>query len=157
MPNRLIAAVLALAVSGAATAARADSPLFVGKWHWNPKESSTAPGEPLPRDVVLNIANADKTRVQWTVTTVDGKGAQTVKSFAGTGDGKSAPIAGDPGTTGAFTLTDTAMESVYASADGGTDRSTCSVSSDRRKLTCRGTESDGKGHSTNYTDVYDRQ
>ena len=157
MRNRLIAAALALAVSGAAIAARADQPLFVGKWHWNPKESSTAPGEPLPRDVVLNIASADKARMQWSVTTIDAKGAQTVKSFAGTGDGKPGPIAGDPGTTGAFKLADTTMESVYTSADGGTDRSTCSVSSDRKKMTCRGTESDGKGHSANYTDVYDRQ
>jgi hypothetical protein len=157
MPNRLIAAVLALAVVGAATAARADSPLFVGKWHWNPTESTTAPGDPLPRDVVLNIIGADKAHVQWSVTTIDNKGAQTVKSFAGTGDGKPGPIAGDPGTTGAFTLAGTTMESVYTSADGGVDRSTCSVSSDRKKMTCRGTESDGKGHSANYTDVYDRQ
>src|SRR5689334_6418139 len=101
MPNRLIAAGLALAVSGAAiAAARADTSLFVGKWHWNPRESSTAPGDPVPRDVVLNITSAEKARVQWSVTTVDGKGAQTVKSFVGTGDGKPTPVTGDPGTTG---------------------------------------------------------
>jgi hypothetical protein len=157
MPHRLIAALLALAALSMTPAARADAPMFVGKWHWNPKESSTAPGEPLPRDVVLNITSADKARVQWSVTTIDNKGAQTVKSFVGTGDGKAGPVTGDPGTTGAFTLADTTMESVYTSADGSTDRATCSVSSDRKKMTCRGAESDGKGHSTNYTDVYNRQ
>jgi hypothetical protein len=146
-----------LALSGAAFAARADSPIFVGTWHWNPKESTTAPGEPLPQQVVLTIASADKARVQWSVTTVDNKSVKTVKSFAGTGDGKPTPVTGDPGTTGSFTVTATTMESVYTSADGGTDRASCSVSSDRKKLTCHGTESDGKGHSANYTDVYDRQ
>jgi hypothetical protein len=157
MPDRLIAAVLALVVSGVALAARADSPLFVGKWHWNAKESSTAPGEPLPRDVLLTITRADKAQVQWSLTTIDNKGTQTVKTFVGTGDGKPTPVTGDPGTTGAFTLAGTTMESVYASADGGTDRSTCSVSSDGKKMTCHGSESDGKGHANNYTDVYDRQ
>jgi len=159
MSNRIVStAILALALGGVASLSHADSGQFVGQWHWNRTESSVAPDEPLPRDVVLKISSAEAARVQWTLTTVDSRGEQHVESYTGAGDGKPAAIAGGPaGTTGAFTLIGDALEGTYTNQDGSSDRSSCTVSADREKMTCRGTESDGKGHSMNYVDVYDRQ
>jgi hypothetical protein len=81
-----------------------------------------------------------------------------VQSFNGTGDGKPVPVTGSPdASTGAFTVTAATLDSVYTNRDGSTDRASCSLSADRKKMTCRGTESDGKGHSASYVDVYDRK
>jgi len=149
----LAAGLLTLAASAAMAA---DPSPFVGEWHWNKTASTSVPGEPLPREVVLNIASADRAHVQWTLTTVDDKGASDVQSFTGTGDGK--PITGSPdGATRAFTVTPATLDSVYRYPDGGSDSASCSLSADRKKLTCRGSESDGKGHSATYVDVYDRK
>lgn len=158
MLPRLIAGLLALAAIGAPLAARADSPGLVGRWHWNPSQSSSTPGEAPPTDVLLVIESASPAHVQWQVTIVDPRGGRHMQSFSGSGDGKPAPVSGaPPGTTGALTVAATSYEAVFANPDGSSDRSTCSLSADRRKLTCRGTDSDGQGHSAPYTDVYDRQ
>jgi hypothetical protein len=159
MTNRVVVtAALVLVGCGVALIARAEPNLFVGEWDWNRAESSGLPGEPPPRDEVLTIGSADIARVQWTVTTVDAQGQQHTESYTGTGDGKAAQIPGAPeGTMHAFTVTNHSLEAVYISKDGNSDRSSCEVSTDRKKMTCRGTESDGKGHSANYVDVYDRK
>jgi hypothetical protein len=150
------AAAAALSVSSAALGAD-DTGVFAGEWHWNKAESTVIPGEPLPREVVLRIANASPARVQWTLTRTDADGSQHAESFAGSGGGQPGPITGAPDTTGAFTVTASTLEASYQSKDGSTDRTSCTLSADRRKMTCRGTESDGKGHSMNYVDVYDRR
>ena len=156
MSNRLIAALI-LAACAAAGAAYADAGPFVGEWHWNQAESQTAPGEAAPKDIVLNIASADAAHVQWTVTVTEANGQQHVESVSATGDGKPAQITGSPpGTTQAFTVTPTSLQNVFSAPDGSSDRASCTVSPDRKKLTCRGVESDGKGHSANYVDVFDR-
>jgi len=158
MQCRMIAAALALAAAGASFGARADSPGLVGRWHWNPSQSSSVPGEAPPRDVLLVIESASAAHMQWQLTIVDPNGGRHVQSFSGSGDGKPAAVSGaPPGSTGALTVSATSYEAVYANADGSSDRSTCSLSADGKKLTCRGTDSDGKGHSAPYTDVYDRQ
>ncbi len=159
MRNRSIAAgMVILGVGAAASVAAAEPSPFVGEWHWNKTASISAPGEPPPREVVLTITSADAAHVTWRLTMIDEKGERHVQSFSGTGDGKSAPVAGtSDGSMGAFTVTATLLDSVYTYPGGASDRSSCSVSADRKTMTCRGIESDGKGHFAAYVDVYDRK
>ena len=159
MTRNLLAALLIAGAFSVPIAFAADDTAgaFAGEWHWNKGESSVIPGEPLPREVVLRIASATPARVQWTLTRTDADGSQHTESFAGSGGGQPGPITGAPDTTGAFTVTASTLDASYQSKDGSTDRTSCTLSSDRRKMTCRGAESDGKGHSMNYVDVYDRR
>jgi hypothetical protein len=160
MRDRLVSAVvLAVALGGAASAAHAQSPPFVGEWHWNRRESSgLVPDEPAPGGVVLAITAADPGHVQWTLTAVDPKGTTHVQSFGGTGNGVAAPITGSPdGAMGSYIVTPTAVQAVHTSRDGTVERTSCAVSADARKLICHGTESDGKGHKRSFQDVYDRR
>jgi hypothetical protein len=159
MTRNLLAALLIGGAFSVPIAFAADDAAgaFAGEWHWNKGESSVIPGEPLPREVVLRIASATPARVQWTLTRTDADGSPHTESFAGSGGGQPGPITGAPDTTGAFTVTVSTLDASYQSKDGSTDRTSCTLSSDRRKMTCRGTESDGKGHSMNYVDVYDRR
>lgn len=158
MQCRMIAGALALAAIGLSVAAHADQPGLAGRWHWSPSQSSSVPGEAPPRDVLLVIQSASPAHIQWELTIIDPKGGRHVQSFSGGGDGKPAAVTGaPPGTTGALTVSATSYEAVYSNPDGSSDRSTCSLSADGKKLTCRGTDNDGKGHSAPYTDVYDRQ
>jgi hypothetical protein len=158
MRRSRIAIGLALAVLAAPLAAHAQSSGWVGRWHWNAALSTKTPGEEPPRDILLVIQSASPAHVQWSLTIVDPAGGQHQQSFSGGGDGKPAPVTGaPPGTTGALTVTATRFDAVYANPDGSSDRSNCTLSADQRKLTCAGTDSDGKGHSMPYTDVYDRQ
>jgi hypothetical protein len=154
----IVVAAFALAACGALFAATAQSPPFVGQWQWNRAESSSQASGAPPRQQVLAIASADRARVQWSMTIVDAQGQQHVESFTGTGDGKPVQVSGAPeATQGSFTVTATALESHYTSRDGSSDHASCTLSPDRKKMTCRGTESDGKGHANTYVDVYDRK
>jgi len=155
--NFMAAAAAALLLSTAALAADDGAGAFAGEWRWNKTESSVIPGEPVPREVVLRIASATPARVQWTLTRTDADGSEHTESFSGSGNGQAGTVTGAPDTTGAFTVTATTLEANYASKDGSTDRTSCTLSADRKKMTCRGTESDGKGHSMNYVDIYDRR
>lgn len=158
MRARAIALALALAALAGPLAARAQSSGWVGRWHWNAAQSTAVPGEVPPRDITLVIESASPAQVRWSLTIVDPAGVRHQQSFSGSGDGKPAPVAGaPPGTTGSLTVTATRFDSVYSDPDGSTDRSSCTLSPDGRRLTCRGADSDGKGHSVPYTNVYDRQ
>ncbi|HYM04013.1 MAG TPA: hypothetical protein VET85_13760 [Stellaceae bacterium] len=158
MLNRSLVTALVLVSFGMASAARADSANFVGKWHWSQKESSSVPGEPPPRDVLLTITSADAKRAQWSLAVVDDKGEKHTESFTGAADGKPTPVAGGAnGMTAEVKMIGAALDITYKVADGSSDHVSCSVSADNNKMTCRGTESDGKGHSANYVDVYNRQ
>jgi opacity protein-like surface antigen len=152
-------AAVAAAPPALAQAAPAQASAFVGQWHWNRAESSgMEPGEPLPNDVVLTIAAADPARVQWTLRAVDAQGQVRVESYSGTGDGKSAPVSGAPdGATAAYTVTPAAIQAVFTSKDGSVERTTCTLSADRRKLICHGTEEDGRNPPRPFQDVYDRR
>jgi hypothetical protein len=156
MRTRSIVAGLATLVASAAVAAEPGP--FVGEWHWNGTASVGAPGEPKPRDVVLSITSADAAHVAWRLTMTDETGERHEQSFNGTGDGKPVAVSGNTtGSMAAFTVTPTALQSVYTYPDGATDRSTCALSADQKTMTCHGVESDGKGHTAPYTDVYDRK
>ncbi len=156
MTHRLLIAAMLVLLLGSATLA-ADG-AFVGQWHWNHAESTVPAGAPLPKDIILNITSATPQNVTWTVTVIDQQGQQHVESFSGSGDGKPGKLTGGaPGMSAASTVAATTFETVFTNEDGSTDRSTCSVSGDRKKMTCRGVESDGKGQTANYTDVYERR
>ena len=158
MQRPMTAAALVLAATGGRPALSADSPALVGHWHWNAAQSSATPGEPAPRDVLLVIDAAEPAHLRWTLTLTDAAGGQHTKSFNGSGDGKRVAVSGAmPGTTAAFTVTPNTFDADYKSPDGGSDRSSCALSPDRQKLTCRGSDTDGQGHATPYVDVYDRQ
>jgi hypothetical protein len=130
---------------------------FTGKWRWNMGQSTMVPGEPPPKAIILEIAQAAGGKLKWTVTETDPSGQPHVESFDGVADGKQRPLQGGEGqTTASFTITDSGLSASFKSPDGASDSWTCSVSGDSRQMTCRGTESDGKGHSEPYTDVYDR-
>jgi hypothetical protein len=48
------------------------------------------------------------------------------------------------------------MGSSYSNPDGSSERALCSLSGDGKTMTCHGTENDGKGHTLDYTDIYER-
>jgi len=153
-----IAGALALAAVIAPLGALAQSSGLTGRWHWNPSQSTSTPGETPPRDVLLVIGSASPAHVHWELTIIDPNGGRHVQSFDGSGDGKPAAVTGaPPGTAGKLTVSGTSYEADYTNPDGSSDRSTCTLSPDGKTLTCRGADSDGKGHSVPYTDVYDRQ
>jgi len=142
----------------AAGAACAQTNPFVGRWHWNAAQSMVPPDEPTPQQVTTEIASADGGRFSWTASLVDHAGKQRVETFDGPPDGTFLPVrgAGD-GTTASFTLANGALQSTFKHPSGGSDTQSCSPSTDGMKLSCRGTWSDGKGRTTAYIDVYDRQ
>ena len=159
MANRSVAAALVVFAACASLSALAAGPSpFVGEWHWSRAESQGAPEEEPPREMVLNITSAERAKVAWTLTVVDDKGERHVQDYSGTGDGKPSAVSGTTdGSTVAFTVTPTSFDSVASSPDGDTDKASCTLSADHKKMTCHGTESDGKGHAAAYVDVYDRK
>jgi hypothetical protein len=155
--RRALAAIaLGWAAASVIPAAEAQSPSFVGQWHWIRGESTTTLTAP-PRYVLLNITAAAPDRVEWTMTGTDAQGQKHVHAFIGTGNGTPAPVRGAPdGTTAAFTVTSSSMSAAYANRDGSGERTSCSLTPDRNRMICEGNESDGKGHTTSFRDVYDR-
>lgn len=154
-PTVLSTALLLACVAAPAGAAEAGQ--FVGKWHWNKTASSVDPNEPAPKDIVLEIRSADPAHVQWTVTAIDTDGKAHVTSFDGPADNTPRPLQGSaPGETAAFSVDSQTLKAIYRDPSGATDTQSCSLSADGRKMTCAGTEADGKGKSDTYTDAYDR-
>jgi hypothetical protein len=152
-----LAALGLLGWACAGTAAQADDPSFTGRWRWNRAESTVAPGEALPKDIITDIASATPGRVQWTVTITDIRDAKHTQSFDGPPDGQPHPVDGSiQGETAAFTLKANQMQAVFKNPAGETDTVTCTLSTDLRKMMCRGTVLETKGRSSNYIDVYDR-
>jgi len=147
----------AVAAAGTLTAAYAQTASFAGQWHWNRTESTAAPGRTPPRFVVLTITAAEPGHVEWTLNGTDAKGQQHVQAFVGTGDGKPAPVAGAPnGTMASFTVTIGDMTMSYTSRDGSSERSNCTITVTDSKMICQGVETDAKGKTESFRDVYDR-
>jgi hypothetical protein len=153
MRIRNSALVMGLGAALAATAAYAGDSPFVGRWHWNPAQSTLPPGEPAPKDVVSDISRAEGASVAWSVTIVTPDDQQHVVTFE-------ADPAGDAqhgiDTTASARMADEALQATFNGPAGRTDTQTCTVSANRKLMTCRGVLSDGQGHSATYVDVYDR-
>lgn len=146
--------VMGLCVALAATAAWAEDSSFVGRWHWNPAQSTLPPGEPAPKDVVGEISRADGASVTWSVTIVTPDDKQHVVTFKADPSGDAQRISSD--TTASARVGGETLQATFNGPDGQSDTQTCTVSADRTQMTCRGVLSDGQGHSVTYLDVYDR-
>ncbi len=153
---RSFAVSTALLLLTAAGSAVADPQSFVGAWHWNKAESTLEQGEPAPKDIQLQIAEAANGKLRWSLTEIDPAGGRHVESFDGPTDGSQRPVTGGDGhTTAGFTVTGDQLSATFK-GQGGSDAWSCTISPDQRKMTCKGTESDSQGHTASYADVYDR-
>ena len=145
--------VVAICATLAASAAYAEDSPFVGRWHWNPAHSMLPPGEPAPKDVVSEISRADGQSMSWTVTIVTPDDQQHVVSFQAEPCG-SAPHGRD--TSASARMADETLQATFSGPAGQSDTQSCSVSADRKQMTCKGVVTDGKGQALSYVDVYDR-
>ena len=135
----------------AGTAWADDNP-FIGKWHWNPGQSTLPPGATTPKDVVSEISQAAGGPVTWSVTIVTPDDQRHVMTFkAGAAPER---VASD--TTASAHLSGDTLQATFNGDAGQSDALTCTVSANRNQMTCQGVLSDGRGHSVNYVDVYDR-
>jgi hypothetical protein len=151
---RVTKVVTGLCVVLAASSAWADSSPFVGRWHWNRAQSTLPPGEPVPNDITAEISRADSSHLKWSLTILPSQGQPIVDAFDAPANGEFYPISSD--TTAAFHLTGTTLQGTFKGPTGQTDDLACTLAADQKKMTCSGVLSDGKGHTTNYVDVYDR-
>src|SRR2546425_9638785 len=146
--------IMGLCVALAAGAAWAESGPFVGRWHWNQAQSTLPPGEPAPKDVVNEISRADGQSVSWSVTIVAPDNQRHVVAFEAEPGGDARRVSND--TTAAARMADETLQATFNGPAGQTDTQTCTVSTNRKQMTCKGVLSDGQGHSVSYVDVYDR-
>ena len=155
MSGRAIAkAVVGICVMLAAGSALADSSSLVGRWHWNRAQSTMPPGEPVPTDLTVDITRVDSTHVKWTLTVLAEQGRKNVEAFDTPANGEFYPVSSD--TTAAFHLGESSLQATFKGPSGETDSLTCTVATDRKQMTCKGTLVDGQGRTTSYADVYDR-
>jgi hypothetical protein len=154
---RLVPPVIALGLIATVGAAWADQSPFAGRWRWNRTQSTVQPNEPLPKDIVTEIASADPSRIRWSVTIVDPTDKRHVQTFDAPPDGQPHPVQGSSdGTTAAFTLGGGTLQAVFKNPAGQTDSVACTLTQDHRQMTCKGSVAGDKGQAENYVDVYDR-
>jgi len=133
---------------------RPESRSFVGRWHWNPAQSTLPPGEPAPNDLISEISRADGNHVTWSVTIVTPDGQPHVVTLDAAANGESRRISSD--TTASARLTGDTLEATFKGPTGRSDIQTCTISTNQLQMTCRGVVTDGSGHTVSYVDVYDR-
>jgi len=151
--NRGTVLVMALCATLAAGVARAEDSPLVGRWHWNRAQSTLPPGEPAPKDVVSEISRAHGQSVSWTVTIVTPDDERHVVTFQA--DPAGAAQHGID-TTASARMADETLQATFNGPAGQSDTQTCTVSADRKQMTCNGVVTDGQGQSATYVDVYDR-
>jgi hypothetical protein len=151
---RAIKVVVGLSVALGAGSAWADSSPFVGRWHWDRVQSRMPPGEPVPSDVTAEISRADSTHLKWSYTVLDSQGQSSLETFDAPANGEFYPISSD--TTAAFHLVGNTLQGTFKGPAGQTDELSCTVASDQKTMACKGVLNDGKGHTSNYADVYHR-
>jgi hypothetical protein len=150
---RRTALLIGVSAALAASTAYAEDNPFVGRWHWNPAQSTLPPGEPAPKDVVSEISRADGPSVAWTVTIVTPDDQQHVVTFDADPTGNAQH---GTDTTASARMADETLQATFNGPEGRSDTQTCTVSANRKQMTCKGVVSDGQGHSARYVDVYDR-
>jgi hypothetical protein len=156
MISKVVIMSIGASLGMSAAVAHADTASFVGKWHWDRTRSTVVPGEPPPKDVLLDIADTANGRLKWTLTAVDPEGQSHVESFDGPSNGAPTKVIGDEQTSASFVLASDSLKAVFKGPQGDSDSWSCALSADQRMMTCHGTQSDGQGHSRDYTDVYNR-
>ena len=154
--NRLrsITVMMGLCAVLTASSAWAESSPFVGRWHWNRAQSTLPPGEPAPNDLVSEISRADGTSVTWSITIVTPDGQPHVVTFDAAANGEFVRISSD--TTASARLAGDTLHATFKGPTGRSDAQTCSVSADRRQMTCKGVLTGGNRRTVNYVDIYDR-
>jgi hypothetical protein len=150
----LTKAVIGLCAALVANSAWAESSPFVGRWHWNPTQSTLPSGEPAPKDMTAEISRMDSTHVTWSLTVLSGQGQTSSESFDAIANGEFYSINSD--TTAAFRVMGNALQATFKGPTGETDTLTCTLSADQNKMTCRGVLSGGDGRTARYVDIYDR-
>jgi hypothetical protein len=156
MSGRGIAkAAFGLCIALAAGSAWADSSALVGRWHGNRAQSTVPPGEPVPNDLTVEISRVDSTHVKWSLTVLAEQDRKNVENFDTPANGEFYPVSSD--TTAAFRLGEGSLQATFKGAAGETDTLTCTVTADRKKMTCEGVLVDANGRVSNYVDVYDRK
>jgi hypothetical protein len=155
--NRLegITMVMGLCALLATSSAWAESSPFVGRWHWNRAHSTLPSGEPVPKDLICDIARTESGHVQWSITILTTEGQPYVETFAVTANGEFSPISSE--TTASVRLTDDTLQATFKGPTGQSDAQTCTLSADQTQMTCRGVLTQGDGQTVNYVDVYDRR
>jgi hypothetical protein len=138
----------------ATRSAWAESSPFVGRWHWNRAQSTLPPGEPVPQDLICDIARAESNHVQWSVTIRTPEGHPYVETFAAPANGDFAPLSSE--TTASCRLTEDTLQATFKGPAGQSDAQTCTLSADHAQMICRGVLTAGDGQTVNYVDVYDR-
>jgi hypothetical protein len=154
--NRLRGATMVLGLCAALTAssAWAESNPFVGRWRWNPAQSTLPPGEPMPNDLTSEISRADSERLTLSVTIVTPDGRPDLVTFDAPADGQSYPVGND--TTASAHVTGDTLQATFTEPDGESDAQSCTVTPDAKQMTCRGVVTDPDGRTMTYVDVYDR-
>jgi len=154
--NRLRGTTVILGLCAALTvsSAWAENSPFVGRWHWNPAQSTLPPGEPAPNDLTSEISRADGNSVTWSVTIVTPDGQSHVVTFDAADNGEFVPISSD--TSAAARLIGDTLQATFKGPIGQSDAQMCTVSADQQQMTCRGVLTDGNGQTVSYVDVYDR-
>jgi hypothetical protein len=154
--NRLrgITILMGLCAALVAGSAWTESSLFVGRWRLNRAQSMLPPGGPVPKDLVCDIARADNSHVKWSVTVLTTEGRPHVETFDTVANGEFYPIS--RGTTASFRLAGDTLQATFKGPSGQSDAQTCTLSADRKQMTCRGVLTEGDGRTVNYVDVYDR-
>jgi hypothetical protein len=121
---------------------------------WSREKSVPPPGEPVPREVTAEITRMDGKHVTWSLTVLSEQGERSAETFEAVTDGEFYPINVD--TTAAFKLLGNALQATFKSPAGEIDTLTCSLSTDKKSMTCNGVLSNGDGRATQYVDVFDR-
>jgi len=154
--NRLRSSTVVVGLCAAliASSAWAEGSPFVGRWHWNRAQSTLPPDEPAPVDLISEISRADGDYVTWSITIVAPDGRSHVVMFGAPANGEPHRISSD--TSASARLAGDALQATFNGPSGRSDAQTCSVSADQRQMTCKGVLADGRGHTVNYVDVYDR-
>ena len=154
--NRLRGTTVILGLCAALTvsSAWAENSPFVGRWHWNPAQSTLPPGEPAPNELTSEISRADGNSVTWSVTIVTPDGQSHVVTFDAADYGEFVPISSD--TSAAARLIGDTLQATFKGPIGQSDAQMCTVSADQQQMTCRGVLTDGNGQTVSYVDVYDR-
>lgn len=145
---------IGLCATLAASAADAGDSPFVGRWRWNQAQSKLPPGEPAPKDVVSDISRAEGAAVSWEVTIITPDDHKHVVKFEADPGGEVTRISSD--TTATARVDGTTLQATFNGPSGQSDTQTCTVSGDRKQMTCKGVMNDGQGRSATYVDVYDR-
>src|SRR5260221_596246 len=108
---------IGLCVALAASSAWADSSSpFVGRWHWNPAQSTLPPGQPAPSDVTAEISRADSAHLQWSLTVRDAQSQPNVETFDAPANGEFYSVSGD--TTAAFRLSGSTLQGTFKGPSG---------------------------------------